>query len=74
MKLYGGVLEEAIHALHYTTPAFDRALLRTPAEHLWQKTLQDALKEPLRVPRGCSWRRCDCAQLHGVSGCRRGLA
>lgn len=44
MSLYGGVLEEAIHALHYTTPAFDRALLRTPAEHLWQKTLQDALR------------------------------
>ena len=44
MRLYGGALEEAIHALHYTTPAFDRALLRSPAEHLWQKTLQDALR------------------------------
>ena len=42
--LYGGMLEEAIHTLHYTTPAFDRTLLCTPAEQLWQKTLQDALR------------------------------
>eukprot|EP00964_Phaeocystis_antarctica_P030063 scaffold16939_cov71-Phaeocystis_antarctica.AAC.6 len=40
--LYGGMLEEAIHALHYTTPAFDRTL--PLAEQLWQKTLQDALR------------------------------
>jgi len=40
--LYAGRFEEAIHALHYQTPAFERTL--PPAEQLWQKTLQDALR------------------------------
>ena len=40
--IYGGMLEEAVHTLHHTTPAFDRTL--PPAEQLWHKTLQDALR------------------------------
>ena len=58
---YGGMLEEAIHSLHYTTPAFDRTLLCTPAEQLWQKTLQDAL-------RGASCVSLDAAPGDGAIG------